>query len=669
RWPDANVGIRTGAGLAVLDIDPRNGGDWRLSELELARGALPSTPIVLTGGGGTHYYLTTPAALPSIAGAECGLGDGVDLKAEAGFVVAPPSRHASGDRYRWDLMANPGEIALGDLPEWVAELAGLRPPRAVRRRVGDTADKPQTRLGNERYRQGSRNAKLTSIAGGLRRDGADELTILAELRVHNEAADPPLSERELAAIARSVAKYPPAPTPPPVSTNGAHPKPAGDAAHDPYPLTELGNAQRLIARYGQTICYTAETGWLVWDGRRWIRSDGHVERAMAEVARSLSQRKPAEKAMVKFAADSEKRAAITAAIHLASSDSAIRASFSRFDAQPWLLNVANGTLDLATGDLLPHAPERYQARLAPVPYDAAADCPRWRDFVLQMMHGDADTARYLQKVAGYCLTGSTAEQCVFLFYGTGQNGKSTFLEVLRAVLGDYARHVQTRTFMERGGDSIPNDIARLAGARLVTAAEVKQGQRLDEEMIKQISGGEPITARFLHHEYFEFSPTFKLLMGVNHKPRTRGVDRGLWRRIRLVPFTHVIPDADRVPDYAAQLLAQEAAGILAWAVEGCRLWRTEGMEPSAMVLQATAEYRAEMDSFGEFMDELCELTPDGVTPAAALYAAYVQWCGAVGEHPMSKRAFGQTLGERGLVSGRTTRERVWLGIRLRGVDL
>lgn len=436
----------------------------------------------------------------------------------------------------------------------------------------------------------------------------------------------------------------------------AVPEPLNDddpvvAAH----LTDLGNARRLVARCGADLRYVAEWGWMIWDGRRWVQDrTGAVMRmakatvlAIATEAAEAGDEKVAEK-IRSWARASEGRGRLEALIALAQSEPGIPAQPEAFDTQDWLLTCRNGTLDLRTGQLGSHRREDLLTRLVDIDYDPATTCPTWMTFLDRVMAGNVALIGYLQRTVGYALTGSTGEQAMFLLYGTGANGKSTFLEALRDLFGDYGRQTDPATFLARAGsDRIPNDIARLAGARFVSAIEVDEGRRLSEVLVKQVISGDTLTARFLNREFFEFRARFKLFLAANHKPVIRGTDEGIWRRIRLIPFTVTIPKAERDRTLPERLRA-ELPGILAWAVQGCLAWQTDGLADPPDVLAATATYRSDMDVVGAFLDDCCLLALHARADCAALYAAYTKWCEEGGETALSQRRFAQRLEERGL---------------------
>ncbi len=355
--------------------------------------------------------------------------------------------------------------------------------------------------------------------------------------------------------------------------------------------------------------------------------------------------------LVKHALSTESEARLRAMINLAQSEPGIPVTEVELDADPWLLNVLNGTLDLKTGELRPHLREDLITKLSPVRYDLDATCPTWDKFLQHIMDGDEDRIRFLQKAIGYSLTGSTTEQVLFIFYGNGANGKSTFLITIHSLLGDYARQTPTETLLIKRGNGIPNDVARLKGARFVDAAEAESGKQLAEALVKQLTGGDKIPARFLYGEFFEFDVTFKLFLAVNHKPIIRGNDYAIWRRIRLVPFNVTIPPEEQDKTLSEKLKA-ELPGILRWAVEGCLLWQKEGLGVPDLVKSATGDYRAEMDVIADFIAECCEVAPGAKTPFKALYKRYTEWCQENQEESIGKKDFGRCLTERGFKTGR-----------------
>lgn len=488
-------------------------------------------------------------------------------------------------------------------------------------------------------------------------------------------------------------------------------------------LTDLGNARRLVERHGENLRHVREWGWLVWDGRRWARDDNgavarmakdavltlyneaadDLGRAAAELQRLgedaarrqaeallgddgdgavLGDTQRAREALGKaqksalhrlaWAQASQARARLDAMVALAATELEVVARPAEFDADPWLLNCENGTLDLRTGALREHRRDDLITKLAGTTHDADADCPLWHGFLLDITEGNAELLAYLQRMAGLALTGDTSEQSFHLLWGTGANGKTTFTSALLALLGEYGTSTRIETLLMRRDNSIPNDVAALMGARLVLASEIPDGRRLNETLIKDVTGGDPITARELYKEFFTFTPTFKLWLFGNHRPAIRGTDLGIWRRVRLVPFTVTIPPEEQDADLPAKLRA-ELPGILNWAVEGCLAWQRDGLQAPALVQAATADYRAEQDVLGAFLADATVQGDNMGVQAAELYAAYVQWCDENGEHAVSGTAFGRAMTERGVAKenrdwGGRRNVNVYIGIGLPADD-
>ncbi|HSQ51974.1 MAG TPA: phage/plasmid primase, P4 family, partial [Nitrospiraceae bacterium] len=316
-----------------------------------------------------------------------------------------------------------------------------------------------------------------------------------------------------------------------------------------------------------------------------------------------------------------------------------------------------------------------------IPYDASAKAPTWKSFLWRVMgaplpdeegteeallerHERAERlVSFLQRSVGYALTGRTHEDCLFILYGSGRNGKSVFLDALKALLCDYAKTAQMTTFLHQDRETVRNDLADLKGVRLVTAIETTQGSRFSEGLIKQLTGGDHVKARFLFHEYFEFLPNFKLFLAFNHRPTITGTDRAIWERVRTIPFDVFIPAEQRDP-YLSEKLKAELPGILAWAVEGCMAWQREGLNPPPEVRQATEEYRLDMDRVGRFLADACLISPQVSVQAGALYDAYKVWCAAEGEEAMNQTMFGRQLTERGFMQEKRGGKKWRLGLAL-----
>ena len=447
--------------------------------------------------------------------------------------------------------------------------------------------------------------------------------------------------------------------------NGGH----GDSPNMPPPgvsmdglahLTDLGNARRLVARHGENLRFVATWNqWLVWDGTRWRRdATGEVYRLAKETVAAIyleaaeTQDSDRRKEIAKWSLRSESDARVRAMLWQAQSEPEISCESDDFDRWPFLLTCENGTLDLRSGKLLSHDRRHLLTRLAPVAYEAPAACPTWLAFLTRIMDGDDELIAFLQRAVGYSLTDDTSEQVLFLLHGNGQNGKSKFLEAIEGVAGDYGMQTPTTTLMAKRDNNIPNDVARLKGARFVKAIETDEGHALAESLVKQMTGGDMLSARFMRGEWFDFKPTFKLWLAANHLPTIRGNDDGIWRRIRYIPFEVQIPEAERDNHLGDKLMA-EYPGILAWAVQGCLQWQRQGLRPPEKVTRATSQYRSAMDRFSAFLDDCCVLHPNATVSAKRLRKVYEDWCTENGERPRSASWVGQQLQRRRIESSRS----------------
>lgn len=449
------------------------------------------------------------------------------------------------------------------------------------------------------------------------------------------------------------------------------PSPSGDGAASLH-TTDLGNAERFAVRHGARVRYVRLLDqWFVYDGKRWAEdSTGEVVRMAVETVRSIYgaassvEDSAVRGALGKHAAKSEAEPRIRAMLKLAQSLSPIAARPEQFDADPYLLNCGNGTLDLRTGQVREHKPDDYCTNLAPVAYDANAKCPRFLAFLDRIMDGNEELVGYLRRALGSALSGKIQEHVLFVLYGLGDNGKTTLVEVFRDMLGGYSRQAEASTLLRRRSDGPRDDVARLPGARFVTAVEPEANRHLAEGIVKQLTGGDTIAARPLYGKLFEFRPTFKLFLVTNHKPLVQGTDHAIWRRIRLVPFLVKVPEAEQDKSLRDKL-RDELPGILGWAVAGCMEWQVKGLGDPPEVQEATQQYRVEQDLVGNFLGECCVLSPDTRAGATDLFRSFERWCGESGAERTSQKDFGGRLAERGYKSRKVNGRMVWPGIGLR----
>ncbi len=473
-------------------------------------------------------------------------------------------------------------------------------------------------------------------------------------------------------------------TPPRMKTRGSMGTSAGRKTSDAdvaasLNLTDLGNANRLLNSHGGDLRYCPSLGWHVWDGTRWKRDElGQVFERAKRTAVALYTEAAVEddddkrKAIVRWARQSESKTHIVAMVTLAQTDPRVAVPADVFDADPWLLNVANGTVDLRTGKLRDHDPTDRITKLAPAHYDPEATSQLWDDFLRRVLP-DRDVRDYVQRLAGYGAAGVSRGDVLPIFHGLGANGKSTLLEAWRSVLGDYAVAADPNLLLEAKHEEHPTQRARLRGARLVTTVEVNRGRRFNEAMVKQLTGGDRMTGRFMRQDYFEFDPTWLIVLAANHRPAVRGTEEAIWRRVSLVPFSVTIPPDERDDTLRERLAAEAGPAILAWIVKGCLDWQESGLRPPAGVLAATAAYRGEMDDIGRFLDERCEPQAGHVVLFVDLYRAFMEWAARGDVEPVSKKLFGMTLTEKGHpgevpTSGVHKKQAVRHGLRLKPKD-
>ncbi len=437
--------------------------------------------------------------------------------------------------------------------------------------------------------------------------------------------------------------------------------------------SDEGLATRFTDAFQKEIRYVGQWNkWLVYDGAKWdydhkllvytnarefIRSlalELH-EINFKQLVESIDPRlNPAHMAEARRDANAKANARLasilsSSTIHsvvtLSRYDRRIAAGVEQWDADPWLLNTPAGTIELKTGQMRKHKPTDYIRKATAVAPDHKAQPTLWLTFLRQIMNGDEAMVRYLQKVFGYCLVGETKEHQMYFGYGTGANGKGVTLNTMRDLLGGYGMEAAIETFIVNDTARHPTELADLHGARLVTCGETDEGQRWAEARIKMLTGGDPVKARFMRQDFFQYTPQFKLFLAGNHKPRLSNVDEAIERRFRLIPFTVTIPKPERDTDLAKKL-KEEWPAILAWAIDGCLAWQAEGLEPPTAVATATSGYINQEDAIAGWIDECCKLDPEAYTPVGDLYSSWVAWAKASGEAIGTKRTLTQHLEDR-----------------------
>ncbi len=630
-------GIVTNASVAVIEADTPEA----LKKLTTALGQPPHT---LSPRGGGHWYIdTTGHPLKTVAG----LLPGIDARGVGGFINIV-GKSKLGEYKNLDLPI-PGDnlIPWAKLPKDIlAALNGSKPK--------GTALQPGTLIPD-----GERNDRLTRLAGAMRRQGASQATIeSALLKVECET---PLPESEIKAIAASIGRYEPTPD----SENHRH-----------FNLSDYGNAERLASHFDGIIHYNPERKlWLVWNSKFWEWDLGNIK--IARLAKKTDRLiykeasdEPDEKlrtTIAKHALATEAQARLDAMITSSISEPGISILLPELDTDKMLLNVANGTIDLRTGTLKPHDKADLITKIVPIEYDPDAKCPMWMKFLNDTTDGNEDLINYLQLIFGVCLTGDMLDQVFFYIYGQGQNGKSTFTTMLLELVGDYGMRVDSNLFLEAdSGKGATEALANIRGKRVIISSEVPEGKHLNTGLLKDLAGGgEALRARRLYEHEVEFKPSCKVLMFGNYKPTVKESTLALWRRLKLIPFTHTVSDADR-DSFLGEKLRDELPGVLGWAVKGCLSWQAVRFldEPDA-ITNATREYRTDEFLLADFLDDGCELGADKVIDQAGLKRVYHKWCEANSVKPLGPKKFATRLTERGCKKDRVKGVRSWVGVSLK----
>jgi putative DNA primase/helicase len=422
-------------------------------------------------------------------------------------------------------------------------------------------------------------------------------------------------------------------------------------------VTEDSAALTFADRYGSKLRFDHDLGkWYYWTGKHWQCERTKLAFDWArKLARELAGVSPSSNKQLSktaFAAGVER---------FAQADRAFAVTSEIWDADIWLANTQSGVVDLRSGQIRPHNPMDFMTKITSTA--PSGGTTKWLKFLKHVTGGDHEFVDYLQRVAGYCATGSTQEHALFFLYGTGANGKSTFLNAITRALGDYHRTAPIETFTSSNTDRHPTDLAGLRSARLVTAIETEEGRRWAESRIKTLTGGDPISARFMRQDFFEFVPQFKLIIAGNHKPGLRSVDEAIRRRFNLIPFTVTIPPHERDETLGEKLLA-ELPGILAWIIEGCTIWQNRGLDPPRAVTDATAAYLESEDAVAAWLEDCCERA-DEFTTSSCLYKSWSDWAASNGEHVGSTKRFVAALEARGFTPARRSFGRGFIGLRLR----
>ena len=717
RWPDANVGIVCGglSKLIVVDVDADKGGPDSLDLIVKDHGALPLTVEALTGGGGRHLLFNYPKG--EVIGNRVGMRPGIDIRASGGYIVAPPSLHRSGWRYEWEASSTPDEVGVVDCPRWLLAMVKGNPAAEVPT-VEDKPASPTAVPSDGERAKAKAHVKQRAMAyldadrpAAIEGNGGDGHTfklaghllslaclgerLTAEEVVNlmggdwNSRCSPPWDISELRGKVESAATNGTARTVKRCEMcdgadldltdwSGTNAKPSNFKPSRKYGMDDVGNGELFADAYADELRYISEwKRWAYWDGKRWavdareavrVRAHDLLRHVMPLVAKGIGDDDRRAK-YFKHIAASHASGRIDNMVREASAIMAL--SVKDLDRDPWLFNCQNGTLDCRTGTLRPHDRKDLNTKISPCSFDPTATAPTWEKFlgrIFQDASGQTrtDLVSFVQRMGGYALTASVKEQCLFVLYGSGANGKSTFINALLYAMGDYGQQAQSSLLMSsgRGGNGNGEDVARLFGVRAVMAIETREGKSFDEEKVKSLTGGDRITARYLFQNSFEFEPTHKILLATNHRPTIKGTDWGIWRRLNLIPFDATIADAEKDADLVDKLKS-EGDGILAWLVAGLNAWRTMGLQAPSIVKDRVTEYRAESDLFGMFLAECCVAEKSASVTPGILYRAYQAWAERNGvDFQMTAITMGKKLKERGFEDVRRNSGRLWLGIDL-----
>lgn len=412
-------------------------------------------------------------------------------------------------------------------------------------------------------------------------------------------------------------------------------------------------------RHGGKLCYVAPWGqWLQWTGTRWKVDDTLLA---FDLARATCREASAACNDPRVASALASAKTVASVVRLSKADRKLAATVNQWDTNPWLLNTPDGVVELKTGTIRPHRAEDFITRITVV--SPGGECPIWNGFLKRATDGDVAMQKFLQRMAGYSLSGDTSAHALFFLYGTGANGKTVFLDAITGSMGDYHRTAPIETFTASSGDRHPTDLARLRGSRLVTAVETEEGRRWAESRIKQLTGGDTVAARFMRQDFFEFTPQFKLIIAGNHKPGLRTVDEAIRRRFHLLPFRVTIPAAERDLQLKDKL-REEWPGILAWAIRGCLEWQQQGLAPPAAVVNATAVYLEAEDAIATWLEECCERDPQAWEASSMLFGSWKGWAENAEEFVGSTKRFVQLLEGRGFQPKKTRVARGFEGLRL-----
>jgi putative DNA primase/helicase len=642
-----NIAIVTGkiSKLVVLDVDSEEAFRKIKEQFEI-----PKTLITTTGKG---YHLYFCYDYQENLSNKTGIMPSVDIRAEGGYVVAPPSIHQTGRQY--EFMEN---WQIAKLPDWLFKLAkdkpeGLPQPNNFKNLENTNVDNLPI------IPEGERNDELTKYAGYFLGRNCNYEEALKKLQAINQAkCQPPLSEKEVETIVKSIYER---------ERNKI--KTELEKLENEN-LTEVYNAKLFASMYENQLVYCEKfKSFFSYEFGKWQEATlPSVTKKAVDVVKyfyklaSTVDEEQERKRLIRHGLKNETRRALRDIVELAKGY--LEVNPNEFDKDNYKINLLNGTYDLQTQEFYQHKPEDFFTKQMNVKYNPEAKPKLWLDFLNTIFNNNQELIEYIQKALGYSLSGDVGEDCFFLLHGTGANGKTTFLNTIKTIWNDYAKKIQPETLLQRANNQPTNDIARLNKARLAIASEMPDGGRLNENKIKELTGRDTIIARMLYQEFFEFEPTAKFWIATNYKPTVKDDTNGFWRRMRLIPFEVTIKNPEE--NYEERLL-QEKEGILNWILEGYIKWSEKGLGMPKVVEEATNGYREQEDILADFFSEKCDFSDvEAITATKELYEAYCKWSEANNIPKINIRAFGRRLESRNLKPTKfgKKRERGWQGIKL-----
>jgi putative DNA primase/helicase len=639
-WPEANWGLACGrdSNVVVIDIDQKSGGFTSIDEYENDRkaGPLPASMVSLTGGGGRHLFFSYPQA--ATVGNRVNWLPGVDVRSDGGYVILPPGTHVSGGRYRWH--KDPQDSILETLPADVAQdiinKTGSRNPAPTDADITDLAGI------FEGIPEGKRDDTLFRFACRLRRQhsgDSDGGRVAVTLLVMAAAQKANFPQEEALKCIESAFKQ-------------DHTDEIEEKSFES--LTDLGNRNRFLELHGDDLRYVPEIGWLRWGDIGWQEVPNE---RVAELTEDVSMRLIDERAMIvdagvqkdyeKFIRYSKSAGGLSAIEKLARQSSRILRQVDDFDTKLTELACSNGIVNLETGELRPFSRHDLVTKNTNTRYVPGLVSKQWQDFLDASTGGDHELQEYLQMAAGYTATGLCSEEAFFIISGPTASGKSTYLDAIMNALGDYFTTTQSETFMyRRGRDASPQEIARLAGVRGTGISEIREGDSFNDELVKQVVGGDRVTGRHLYKTAFTYTPQFKLWIATNHDPSS--TDAALMRRLKRISFPHTVPKEKRDPGLKFAVRNSISEHILAWIVEGAMKYLAKGkLEEPSSIKQAVADYQESQDVFKIFLEESVIVSPGSETSLFEMFTAYQQWNDRIKQFPIKLPVFRQKMNDYG----------------------